>query len=99
MVSEERARTGDWHFQCGHQHRSDRDAVYCAVDYRALGLAVGFYIDGWAGVRLAGVLAMALSQTGRAPAPLESGVGLHSQRSRGPHGEDKVDSPAFVPAD
>ena len=77
----ERTRSRHWNFQRRHKRRRHRHATHRALDCFALGMARRLHRHWRTRFRLARLLAPDLSQSARASKGLQSGNGLHLQRS------------------
>src|SRR5258706_1669474 len=99
MVSEEGACLVHGNFQCGYELRRHAHAARGAVDQRTVGLARSVHWHRRTWLRLALVLADALSGTRRAPAWQQGGTRLHSQRSFRIGAATKIDCLASASAD
>src|SRR5579864_5135436 len=98
MVSEKRAVARDRNLQCWNQRRRNCYSAGGAVDHNSLGMAMGISHHRWYWLRLAGLMAIVLSQAGRASARFRSRIGIHTKRFGGADRQSEMDQPDFVPA-
>src|SRR5438309_11287189 len=99
MVSRKGASAGHWDFQRGDKCGGDSSRADRSVDHRTLWVALGLCDYRLARLRLARLVASALSNTGGASALLRSRGPLHPGRCAAACSEDQMVASPAGPAD